>query len=75
MMSWQDYEVVGNRPEWCRRLDEPCPDGVDVYFDNLGGDMLETAMNHMAQEGRIANCGAISAYNQGKQPLKVRDLE
>ena len=47
------------------RLGEVCPDGVDVYFDNVGGDMLETVMGHMAQGGRVAVCGAISTYNQG----------
>ena len=47
------------------RLAEACPDGVDVYFDNVGGDMLETVMGHMNQGGRVAVCGAISTYNQG----------
>ena len=47
------------------RLAELCPDSVDVYFDNVGGAMLETVMGHMAQGGRIACCGAISTYDQG----------
>ncbi|WP_420640200.1 NADP-dependent oxidoreductase [Candidatus Poriferisocius sp.] len=47
------------------RLAEACGDGVDVYFDNVGGDLLETVLGHMNQGGRIAACGAISTYNQG----------
>lgn len=39
------------------------PDGVDVYFDNVGGDHLEAALDVLNRHGRGAVCGAISAYN------------
>lgn len=39
------------------------PDGVDVFFDNVGGDHLEAALDVMNRDGRVALCGAISAYN------------
>ncbi len=45
------------------QLRAAAPDGVDVYFDNVGGDHLEAAIGSLNRGGRIAVCGAISVYN------------
>ena len=49
-------------------LKAACPDGVDVYFDNVGGDILETALSQMNMKGRIACCGVVSTYDHAAQP-------
>lgn len=43
------------------RLKELCPEGVDAYFDNVGGDMLDTLLLNMAPRGRILICGAMAS--------------
>ena len=48
-----------------KALEEATPKGVDVYFDNVGGDHLEAALRRMNTLGRIPVCGFISGYNSG----------
>jgi len=43
-------------------LAEACPGGIDVYFDNVGGTMLDSALGRIAQHGRVVLCGATSQY-------------
>jgi NADPH-dependent curcumin reductase CurA len=46
-----------------------CPDGIDVYFDNVGGDILDAALARLARGARVVVCGAISQYNN-TTPMK-----
>ncbi|GAB2550922.1 NADP-dependent oxidoreductase [Brachybacterium huguangmaarense] len=45
------------------QLAKAAPEGIDVYFDNVGGDHLEAAIANLRTDGRVAMCGAISQYN------------
>jgi NADPH-dependent curcumin reductase CurA len=50
------------------QLNRAAPDGIDVYFDNVGGETLEAALAAMRNHGRIVACGAISHYNDDQPP-------
>lgn len=56
-----DYKAPG--PAVQKGLKEHCPKGVDIYFDNVGGDILDTVLTRINQKARIVVCGAISQYN------------
>ena len=49
-------------------LREHCPEGIDVYFDNVGGKILETCLTRLALHARVVICGAISQYNATEPP-------
>ena len=47
-----------------QRIAELCPDGLNVYYDNVGGEILDFALAKLAQGARVVLCGGISRYNQ-----------
>ena len=65
-----DYRETETR----RALRELAPDGIDVYFDNVGGETLEAAIGAMRLRGRIVACGSISRYNATEAPPGPRNL-
>ena len=54
-----DYKSADVR----KALQQHCPNGIDVYFDNVGGDILDAVLTQIKRGTRIVICGAISQYN------------
>jgi hypothetical protein len=59
-----DYRSDGFK----KALRDATPDGVDVYFDNVGGEILDLALTRLATKARVVICGAISQYNNETRP-------
>jgi NADPH-dependent curcumin reductase len=58
-----DAAVDYRRDSVFKRLRQHCPDGIDIYFDSVGGPILEDVINLLSLHARIAVCGMIAAYN------------
>ena len=76
-----DACVNHNSPEFAEALKAVCPDGIDVYFENVGGKVFETVSPLFNDFARIPVCGIISAYNATElppgpnlTPLLMRDI-
>ncbi len=57
-----------------RQLAEAAPGGIDVFFDNVGGDHLEAALDAFNRDGRAALCGAIASYNDTATTAGPRNM-
>ncbi|MDX6642748.1 MAG: hypothetical protein QOD76_710 [Solirubrobacteraceae bacterium] len=58
-----DAAVYYKTDDVAKRLREACPDGIDLFFDNVGGDLLDICLGQLALRGRVVLCGAIATYN------------
>lgn len=64
-----NYKTTENMKE---AISKVAPDGIDVYYDNVGGEILDATLQNINRNGRIINCGAISQYNKEKMPTGPR---
>ena len=66
-----DYRA---EPDLAAAIRAAAPDGIDVYFDNVGGEMLDAVLQLMRLHGRIALCGMVAQYNDADHPHGIRNL-
>jgi len=63
-----DGAIDHRRDDVRAKLKELCPDRVDVYFDNVGGPILDAVLDRLAMHARVVLCGAIAIYNEHGRP-------
>jgi NADPH-dependent curcumin reductase len=68
-----DAAINYKEPDVAGRLKAACPDGVDLYFDNVGGELLDICLGQLAMRGRVVLCGAIASYNEPGAPPGPRN--
>jgi NADPH-dependent curcumin reductase CurA len=56
-----------------KRLHQECPKGIDVYFDNVGGPILDAALGNLAMRGRVVLCGQIGDYNNATSATGIHN--
>lgn len=59
-----DAAIDRNAADLEQAFSAACPDGIDVYFDNVGGPLLETVLDHINEDARILLCGSVATYNE-----------
>jgi NADPH-dependent curcumin reductase CurA len=64
-----DYKLHTDAASLSKALKQDCPDGIDGYFENVGGMVLDAVLSRMNAFGRIAVCGMIAGYNGQPLPL------
>jgi len=69
-----DAAVSYRDDDFRKSLKEACPDGIDVFFDNVGGATLDTALSVMAHRGRVVCCGVVSQYDTTNPARGVRGV-
>jgi NADPH-dependent curcumin reductase CurA len=63
-----NYKTIENM---AKAIGNACPDGVDIYFDNVGGEISDAVLFNINTHSRTINCGAIAVYNDTKMPKSI----
>jgi NADPH-dependent curcumin reductase CurA len=66
-----DYKAPGALGD---KIAAAAPEGIDVYFDNVGGEILDTVLPRLADRGRVVVCGMIANYNDADEQYPIRNL-